>query len=277
MTKYSLNGVNYIQSHETCSSVGVATAFGTILILNIDEQGEADVIAIYNLTSSKIVYLKFIPNSTLLIVVDDQNGFFLIKRESNNNNDIKKFMSLNQNYLDYSSVKINGTQHELMLYTKNGHNLTETSMSMCDYMTIEEDSNYSHQIQTIQLNHLYSTMQFQYYDSNKCVLGAKMTEIHLYTCNFNDNGKIELSVQQIIETSHSFGAIQFTVNASSILTHGNDGQILLWDKNSMRMVKAVFAHNKCARGVKDALFDPLQRCVLMIFLKKSSLTIKCTE
>lgn len=261
MIKYLLNGVNNIESHETCPVVGVATAFGTIVILGIDDEGNPNVISMYCLTSSKIIYIKFIPNSMLLIVVDDQNGFFILKRESNTNDDIKKFICLNRSYLDYSSVKINGTLHELMLYTRNGQNASELSKSHCDYITIEEDASYAHQMQTIQLNYLYSAMQFQYYDSNKCILAAKMTEIDLFAYTCSENGKIELNVQQTIATSHLYGTIQFTVNASSILTYGSDGRILLWDKNSMRMVKSVFAHDRCSNGVKNAVFDPLQRCV----------------
>lgn len=262
MIKYLLNGVNYIESHETCPIVGVATSFGDVFVLEIDDQGNVDVIANYCLTSSKIVYMKFLPNSMSLVVIDDQSGFFLIKTDSKNNSDIKKFIRLNRKYLDYSSVKTNGTLHELLLYTKDGSNLTESSNSVCDYLTIEENLNYSHQMQTIQLNCFYSALQFQYYDSNKFVLGAKMTEIDLFLLNCGENGKIELSVQQTIATTHSFGTIQFTVNASSVLTYASDGQIILWDKNSMRVVKSVVAHGvKFSHGVKNAVFDPLQRCV----------------
>lgn len=258
VSKSTINGLSYIESHETCPIVGVATAFGMLLILEIDEQGEADVIVNYCLTSSKIVYLKFVPNSMALIVVDEENAFFLIKRESNNNDDIKKFLNLHRSYIDYSAVKTNTSMHLLMLYAKNGSKISVTPYSLCEYITIKEDENYSHQVQTIQLSNLYSAIQFQYYDSNKFVLGAKMMDIDLFQCVCFENGKIEFNVMQTINTIHCFSSIKFTVNASSVLTYG-DGQILLWDKNSMRMVKSILAHEKCSHGVKDAILDPLQR------------------
>lgn len=258
MSKYTLNGVSYIESHETCPIIGVANASGVLLILEIDDQGEADVIANYNLTSSKIVYIKFIPNSTTLFAIDDENGLFLIKRDSNNNDDIKQFLNLNRTYLDYSAVRTIATIHLLMLYVKNGTTSSDTMYSLCEYIIIEEDEIYSNQKQTIQLNNLYSAIQFQYYDSNKFVLGAKMTDIIIFQCVCSENGKMDLSIMQTIKTIHCFNSIKFIVSASSVLTVG-DGQILLWDKNSMRMVKSVLAHNKYSQGVKDALLDPLQR------------------
>lgn len=259
MSKYIANGITYIESHETYAIVGIATASGFLLILAIDEQGEADVIAKYYLTPTQIVYMKFMPNSAILIAIDKENGLFIVKRESNNHNDIKQFVSLKQNYLDYSIVKTNGTIHALMLCTKIGANTSETPGSHCDYITMEEDLKCAHQVQTIQLSGLYTAMQFKYYDTNKFVLGARITHIDLFECVRSESGKIELNVQQIITTSHCFGSIKFRVNASSVLTYGSDGQILLWDKNSMRMVKSVLAHDKCSRGVKDAVFCPLQR------------------
>ncbi|XP_055325488.1 cilia- and flagella-associated protein 43 [Sitodiplosis mosellana] len=264
ISKYSINGVNGIESHETSSMVGVSTSSGMILILEIDEQGEADIIAKYRLTSSKLVFIKFMPNSTTFICIDEENGFFLVKRESNNDDDIKKFFILSRNYLDYSVVKSNGNLYALMLYIKCGLTSIESAISLCDLVAIDEHSNYAHQLQTIQLNHLYSAIQFQYYDSNKFVLGARMTCIDLLQCICGESGKIEVNIAQTITTDHLFGAIKFTVNASSILTYGCDGQILLWDKNSMRMVKSVFAHDKCSKGVKDAVFDPLQRHLISL-------------
>lgn len=230
-----------------------------VLILEIDEQGEADIMAKYCLTSSKMVFMKFMPNSTIFICIDEENGFFLVKRESNNDDDIKKFIVFSRNYLDYSVVKTNGNLYALMLYTKYGLNSIESTSSVCDFIAIDEDSNYAHQLQTIQLNNLYSTVQFQYYDSNKFVLGARLTSIDLFQLICSESGKIEVNIVQTIKTAHLFGLIKFTVNASSVLTYGIDGQILLWDKNTMRMVKSVFAHDKCSQGVKDAVFDPLQR------------------
>lgn len=259
VSKYTINDVDCIESHETSSMVGVATSSGWILILEIDEQGEADIIAKYSLTSSKMVFMKFIPNSTTFVCIDEENGFYLVKRESNNDDDIKKFFLLTQNYLDYSVVKSNGNIYVLLLYMKCGLTPIESTNSSCDFITIDEHSNYAHQLQTIQLKNLYSAMQFQYYDSNKFVLGARETRIDLLQCVCGENGKVDMNAVQTIITDHLFGAIKFTVNAASILTYGNDGQILLWDKNSMRMVKSVFAHGKCSRGVKNAVFDPLQR------------------
>lgn len=259
MSKYSLNDVNCIESDETSSMIGVATSSGWVLILEIDEQGEADIIAKYSLTSSKMVFMKFIPNSTIFICIDEENGFFLVKRESNNYDDIKKFFVLTQNYLDYSVVKTNGNIYILLLYTKCDLTPIESINSFCDFITIDEHSNYAHRLQTIQLNSLYSAMQFQYYDSNKFVLGTRETRIDLLQCVCGENSKIDMNTVQTITTDHLFGTTKFTVNAASILTYGNDGQILLWDKNSMRMVKSVFAHDKCSGGVKNAVFDPLQR------------------
>lgn len=115
-----MNGITYIESHETYPTVGVATASGFLLILGIDEEGETDVIANYYLTSSEIIYLKFMPNSTTLIAIDKEHGLFVLKRESNDNSDIKQFISLKQSYLDHSIVKTNETLHILMLHTKNG-------------------------------------------------------------------------------------------------------------------------------------------------------------
>lgn len=206
--------------------------------------------------------MKFMPNSSALIIIDMENDMFLIKRRSNNDDDIKKMIALERqrHYADYSMIKTNGTINALMLYTKiDGIHSVELSNSHCDYITIHEDTNYTHQIQTIQLTNLYSSIQFQYYDTNKRLLGARMTFIDLLQCVYGENGKIEINIQQTITTIHSFGLIKFTVMTSSILTYGNDGQILLWDKNLMRMVKAIFAHDKYTCGVKEAIFDSLQR------------------
>lgn len=199
------------------------------------------------------------PNATTLIAIDKENGLFIVNRESNDHNDIKQFVNLKQSYLDYSIIKTNGILNALMLCTKNGTNATETSNNHCEYVIMEDDSKCPHQVQTIQLNHLYSAMQFKYYDTNKFVLAARITHIDLFECVRLENGKIELNMQQIIATAHCFGTIKFSVNASSVLTYGSDGQIILWDKNSMRMVKSVLAHDKRSRGVKDAVFCPLQR------------------
>lgn len=252
--------MNCIESHETCSIVSVATSSGLILFLEIDERGQADLIAKYHLTSSKIVFMKFIPNSTMSIAIDNDNGFFIIKRETRDIGDIKKIIILDRSYLDYSMVKIDGNLYALMLYEKNGiGSQGHESKSIFDYLTVEETSDYSHQLQTFPMKSLYSAVQFQYYDVNKFILCARMTDIDILQCIYAENGKIELNLQQTITTTHLFGPIKFTVNASSILTFGCDGHILLWDKNSMRMVKSVIAHDKFTQGVKDAVFDPLQR------------------
>lgn len=210
------------------------------------------------------MYMKLIPNSTLLIGIDDENSFFLIRRETNSCDDIKKFISRSFPHVDYSAIETNGILHMLMLYKKCGKtgkngNGVDSSSYACDYTTIETDSNYSHQTQTIQLSTPYCAMQFQYYDTNKFLLAAKAIDIDLLQLNSSETGKIEVNLMQTISTSHLFGMIQFTVNAASILTYGSDGQILLWDKNSMRMVKSVFAHDKCSYGVKDAVLDSMQR------------------
>lgn len=248
-----------MESHETSPTVCIASKFGIIHTMNVDDQGSLNDLANYHLTSSNIVYMKLMPNSNFLIVIDEQRGFFLLKREFNNNDDVKKFTCLSCCYLNYSAVEANGMLYMLMMYMKNGINGVESSNYFCDYFTIDKASNYSHQMQTIQLNKSYSTLQFQYYDTNKYALGANMTDIDIIHCSFSENGKIELNVHETISTAHVFGTIQFTVNAASVLTYGSDGQICLWDKNSMRMVKSVFAHDKCSRGVKDAILDPLQR------------------
>lgn len=206
--------------------------------------------------------MKSISNSTSLILIDEENSFFLIREETKTNDDIKKFINLNNNYVDYSAIETNGVLHMLMLCTRNdkmGSNGVDASSCLCDYITIELDANHPHQIQTIQLTTSYCAMQFQYYDTSKNVLAAKQTDIDLLQLNSNESGKIEVNSLQTFTTSHLFGMIQFTVNAASILTYGNDGQILLWDKNSMRMVKSVFAHDKCSGGVKDAVIDSMQR------------------
>ncbi|XP_031619938.1 cilia- and flagella-associated protein 43 [Contarinia nasturtii] len=268
VSKYALSGVSCIESHETCSIVGVATSSGTILFLEIDERGNADLIAKYNLTSSKIVFIKFIPNSTISIAIDNENGLFAIKRETNNNEDIKKFIVLERSYLDYSMVKINGNLYALMLHEKCGIGSNESQSSIFDYLTIEETTQYSHQLQTIPMKNHYSAAQFQYYDVNKFILCARLTDIDIVQCICGENGKIEMNIQQTIPTTHLFGPIKFTVNASSILTFGCDGQIQLWDKNSMRLVKSVIAHDKFSKGVKDAIFDPLQRYLV---------TLSCSE
>lgn len=253
-----MNGINCIESHESYPLIGIATVFGRIIILSIDENGDATVIAEYHLTSTNIVRMQFLPNSTSLMAIDDEHYFFFVKRESNNNSDIKQLIAFSRTYSDYSAVETNGIFHLIALYSKEATSTME-SISVCDHISFENRSDFTHHMQSIQLNHLYSAMQFQYYDSNKFVLAARMTHIDLIQSNWCDNGKIEFIVSQTITTSHLFGSIAFTVNASSILTYGDDGQILLWDKNSMRMVKSVFAHDKCSRGVKFAIFDPLQR------------------
>lgn len=251
--------MNCIASNETCPIIGVGTTLGTVLIMEIDDQATANVAAKYYLTSSKIIHMKLIPNSSSFIVLDDENSFFLINRQTNTNKDIKKFIDLSYTCLDHSIIEINGTINMLMLYVKCGKNDIDASMCLCDYTTIETSSNHLHQMQTIQMSASYCAMQFQYYDTNKFVLASRMIDIDLLQLTSNENGKIELNLLQTIVTSHLFGMIQFTVNAASVLTYGSDGQILLWDKNSMRMVKSVYAHDKCCHGVKNAVLDSMQR------------------
>lgn len=241
----------------------IGTEHGTVHFLDIDETGNVNIIANYYLTSTKITYLKLIAMSTSLIAIDNEMCFFLIRRERNNDNDIKKFLNFNRIYCDYSIVEINDMIHVMMLHVKTVHSeiiTADSSLCLCDYSIIDtNDSNYSHQTQIIPLNSLYNALQFQYYDTFKLVLAAKQTVIDLIEVTRHENGKIEFNVLQTTSTIHQLAEIQLTVSAASVLTYGRDGQILLWDKTSMRMVKSVFAHDKCSGGVKDAVLESMMQ------------------
>lgn len=254
--------------------VVVGTVHGRVFLLDVSDQLNIRVLAKYNLTSTKIVGLKFIPNSSYLTVIDDQSYQFLIKRQRigtnsdvNDSDDdgIKKITCFQSGYIDYSAIEMNdGTLHILLLLPKNDPNEMNTkdnSNCFSQYIQIQTASNYHYEMQTILLNQSYNAMQFQYFDTQRYVVAAKFNDIHLLeliACE--SGGKIELNLVQTIATTHSIGcSIQFAVNAASILTYGDDGQCLLWDKNSMRLVKSILAHNKCRRGVRDAVLDSMQR------------------
>lgn len=251
--------------------VVAGTIHGCIYLLDITDQLNVRVLAKYNLTSTKILHLKLIPNSMYLTAIDDHNYQFLIKRKQNssddddddedNDYDIKKIMSLLSGYIDYSAIETNdGSLHILLLFVKNDSNEINIPNCFSQYIQIQTASNYHHQMQTIFFNVPYNAMQFQYYDSQRFVLAAKLTDIHLLELIPCESGKIEVNLMQTIATTHSFGGcIQFSMSAASILTYGDDGQCHLWDKSSMRMVKSILAHNRCQRGVKDAVFDSMQR------------------
>lgn len=232
-----------------------------VIILSINDQYAVNVIAEYWLSSSKIIYMKSIPNSSSLIVIDEENSMFLIRRETNTNDDIKKLINFCNEYTDYSVIEANGILYMLLLCTQNDKIEIDSNncIDSCDFIKIELNAIDSHQMQTIPFTTSYCAMQFQYNDTYKYILAAKHTDIDLLQLNCNESGKIDVNLLQTISTSHLFGTIQFTVNAASILTHGNDAQILLWDKHSMRMVKSVVAHDKCSGGVKDAILDSMQR------------------
>lgn len=250
----------------------IGTMHGCVYLLDVTDQSNLRILAKYYLTAAKIAYLKFIPNSNYFTAIDGENYQFLIKRQrigtsaDGDDDGIKKIMSLPSGYLDYSAIEINdGSLHNLLLFVKNGPSKVNTKdMSNCfvQYFRIQRASNYCHQMQTIPFNATYNAMQFQYFDTQRFAVAAKSTNIHLLElipCE-SGGGKIEMHLMQTIPTIHTIGcSIRFTVNAASILTNGDDGQCLLWDKSSMRMVKSILAHNKCRRGVKDAVFDSMQR------------------
>lgn len=247
----------------------MGTIHGCVFLLEVTDQLNIYVLAKYNLTSTKILRIKLIPNSNYLTAIDDQNYQFLMKRscrddDDDDDDDIEKIMSLQHGHIDYSAIATNdGLLHVLLLFVKNDPNEFNTKdISNCysQYIQIQTASNYCHQLQTIHFNVTYNAMQFQYYDAQRFVLAAKSTDIHLLELIPNESGKIEVNLMQTIVTTHSFGcSIQFSMSAASILTYGDDGQCCLWDKSSMRMVKSILAHNKCQRGVKDAIFDSMQR------------------
>lgn len=260
-----------IESHEAHPLVVVGTARGCVITLDVTDHLNILVLSKYNLTSRRISHLKVLPNSNYFFAIDDQNYLYLLKRELNSNdgtddNDdgIKKIMSLSSGYIDYSAIEMNdGSLGILLLILRNDPNemnSKEISNCFCEYIEIRTASNYCHQMQTILLNVSYNAMQFKYYDTNRFVLAAKAADIHLFEVNPCEYGKIEMNLLKTITTSHTIGcSIRFTVNAASILTYGNDGRCLLWDKNSMRMVTSVLTHNKCWRGVKDVVLDSMQR------------------
>lgn len=263
-----MHGLVCIESHEAYPMVVVGTAEGSVIILDITDTSNVSVLAKYNLTSTMISRLKLIPNSNYLYATDDQSYHFLIKRERNsaaNEDDIKKIMSVPSDFGDFSAIDSNdGSLHVLLLYTRSNQNeLSVKNVSNCfaEHIQIQTASDYCHQTQTIPLNAPYNAMQFQYYDANRFVLAAKSTDIHLLELIPNgESGKMELKLMQTIATTHLAGySIRLTVNSASILTFGGDGQCLLWDKNSMRMVKSVLAHTAGARGLKDAVLDSMQR------------------
>lgn len=254
----------------------IGTVYGCVFLLDVTDQLDLRILTKYHLTSTKIVCLKFIPNSNYFTAIDDENYQFLLKRQrtgtngdiddDENGEGIKKITSLPSGFIDYSAIEINdGSLHNLLLFVKNDPNEMNTKdMSNCfaQYIQIQTAFNYCHQMQSISFNVTYSAMQFQYFDTQRFAVGAKSTEIHileLIPCE-SGGGKIETHLMQTISTPHSVGcSIRFTVNAASILTYGDDGQCLLWDKSSMRMVKSILAHNKCRRGIKEAIFDSMQR------------------
>lgn len=252
----------------------VGTIHGCAYLLDVTDQLNLRILAKYYLTSTKIASLKFIPNSNYFTAIDGENYQFLIKRQrigtngdvddSDNDDGIKKIMSLPSGYIDYSAIEVNdGSLHHLLLSVKNDPSeVKDMSKCFAQYIQIQTPSNYCHQMQTIPFNVTYNAMQFQYFDTQRFAVAAKSTDIHLLElipCE-SVGGKIEMHLMQTIATTHTIGcSIRFTVNAASILTYGDDGQCLLWDKSSMRMVKSILAHNKCRRGVKDAVFDSMQR------------------
>lgn len=252
-----------------CPMIAVGTAHGCVIVLDVADQANVFVLAKYHLTSATIIHLKFIPNSIYLIAIDNQNYHFLIKRERDRSavgtdDGIKKLMSLPSGYGDYSAIKVNDESlYILLLFAKNRQMETKSmddSDCFSEYIQIQTSANYCHQTHTIRLNVAYNTMQFQYCDSNRFALAAKSSDIHLLELIPCELGKIEVKLIQTIATPHTFDcSIRITVNSASILTYGDDGQCILWDKNSMRMVKSVLAHNKCQRGVKDAVLDSMQR------------------
>lgn len=238
--------------------------------MEVTDQLSVRILAKYNLTSTKILRIKLIPNSNYLSAIDDQNYQFLIKWKRNsadygdddddNDYGIKKIISLPMGYIDYSAIETNdGLLHILLLFVKNDPNI---SNCFSQYVQIQTPSNYCHQMQTVHLsNATYNAMQFQYYDTQRFVLAAKLTDIHLLELIPCESGsKIDVNLMQTISTTHSFGCcIHFSMSAASFLTYGDDGQCHLWDKNSMRMVKSILAHDKCQRGVRDAVLDSMQR------------------
>lgn len=254
----------------------IGTVHGCVFLLDATDQSNLRILAKYYLTSTKIVALKFIPNSNYFTAIDGENYQFLMKRQrigtngdvddDENDDGIKRIMSLPRGYIDYSAIEINdGSLRSLLLFVKKDPiEMSTKDMSNCfaHYVQIQTASNYCHQMQTIPFNVTYNAMQFQYFDTQRSVVAVKATDIHLLELipSESGSGKIETRLLQTIPTAHSMGcSIRFTVNAASILTYGDDGQCLLWDKSSMRMVKSILAHNKCRRGVKDAIFDSMQR------------------
>lgn len=280
MSKYSVNGLTCIDSHETCPMILIGTVYGCVFLLDATDQLNLHILAKYYLTSTKIVGLKFIRNLNYFTAIDDENYHLLIKRQrfetngdgaaadddDESDDGIQKIMSLPSGYIDYSSIGTNdGSLHCLLLFVKNDSsekNMKDMPNCFAQYIQIHAASNYGHQMQSIPFHVTYNAMQFQYFDTQRFAVALQSTDIHIIELmpSESGSGKIETHVVQTIPTTHSVGcSIRFTVNAASILTYGDDGQCLLWDKSSMRLVKSVLAHNKCRRGVKDAIFDSMQR------------------
>lgn len=268
ISNYSVNGLTCIESHEMCPMIMVGTCHGCVIILDLTEPSNIFVLAKYHLTSITITHLKLIPNSNYLIAIDDENYHFVIKRERNSttgvDDGIKKIMSLPSGYRDYTATKMNdGSLYLLMLFVVNhqmGMNSMNDSECFTEYVRIQTSANYCHQIQTIRVNVSYDAMQFQYYDSNRFVLASKSAEIHLLELIPCELGKIEVNSIQTITTQHSVDcSMKIAVSSASFLTYADDGQCSLWDKNSLRNVTSILAHNKCQRGIKDAILDSMQR------------------
>lgn len=125
------------------------------------------------------------------------------------------------------------------------------------YVAIALDEPFAHDLWHVKLNQLYSSFRWLEASGDADeLIGvqylSKSFDI-LKMCADDDN-EIDFVVQKIVETSHTLNGIRIYVDAERLLSYGIDGQVCVWDVNTMEMLNSIVTHGIHSGGVKQAIY-----------------------
>lgn len=121
-----------------------------------------------------------------------------------------------------------------------------------------QEEPFEHDVSQVKLNQLYSSIQWceSSADGDE-LIGAKYLSksFDILKMCVDDDNEIDFVVQKIVETEHALNSIRMFVDAERLLTFGIDGQVFIWDVNTMDVRSSLITHGKHSGGVKQAVYS----------------------
>lgn len=135
------------------------------------------------------------------------------------------------------------------------------------YIAFDQTEPFEYEVSQVKLNQLYSSFQWleASTDADELIgIQYLSKSFDILKMCVDDDNEIDFVVQRIVETAHTLNSIRIFVDVERLLTFGIDGQVFVWDVNTMDVLSSHTTHGKHSGGVKQAICTKNREMLLSI-------------